>query len=204
MTCLKECIFVDIPAGDAKIIFVTQEGIRYTENALITPDTQGILDLRTPIHIQEIEVPQNGVDMTKIDIPSDSIFYKNIPQGLWLLYDKGKIFVYDMVAQQSILLPQEQEIISIVRWTQLGEYYFITDNNDVWRFDRYGRQKTEKITHSSLADKDLVWEQREGIITTKITLPGKERVFPRRLFWFEIEKKQYIFDGEKTFEIINT
>jgi hypothetical protein len=51
-----------------------------------------------------------------------------------------------------------------------GEYYFLTDDNEVWVFDRYGRQKIDKITHFSLNGQDLIWEQRDGSITTKLSL----------------------------------
>lgn len=95
MTCLKECVLTDIPAGSAEVILITQEGARYTENVLIAPDTQGILNIRSPIHIQEVKSPKNQENMINIDSPPESIFYKNTPQGLWLLYDKGRIFVYD-------------------------------------------------------------------------------------------------------------
>jgi hypothetical protein len=60
------------------------------------------------------------------------------------------------------------KIRSAVRGIQDGAYYLITDADEVLLFDRYGRQKTEKVTHSLLQEKDLIWELRDGHITTKL------------------------------------
>jgi hypothetical protein len=70
-------------------------------------------------------------------------------------------------------------------------------------FDRYGRQKTEEITHSVFGEQDIIWESRDGAITSKLMIQGKERVFPGRIFWFIHQEKTYLFDGENIFEIIN-
>jgi len=54
MSCSKECIFTDIPAGDAQITFTTQSGTQFNEHATILPDTQGNIDMRMPIRVKEI------------------------------------------------------------------------------------------------------------------------------------------------------
>ena len=56
----------------------------------------------------------------------------------------------------------------MARGIQEGTYYLITDTNEIFLFDRYGRQKTEKVTHSILQDQDLTWELRNGDVTTKL------------------------------------
>ncbi|MEI6711450.1 MAG: hypothetical protein WCK88_04570 [bacterium] len=60
------------------------------------------------------------------------------------------------------------KISSVARGIQEGTYYLITDTNEIFLFDRYGRQKTEKVTHSILQDQDLTWELRNGDVTTKL------------------------------------
>jgi hypothetical protein len=84
-----------------------------------------------------------------------------------------------------------------------GIYFLITETDTVFVFDRYGRQKTAEITHSILGERDIVWEYRDGVITSKLMTQGKERVFPGRLFWFPYQENTYLFDGKNIFEIIN-
>ncbi len=206
LDCKKECTFVDIPAGDARVTFVTQSGAQLSEQISILSDTRGSIDMRIPIRVKEIalsEVVKNVWDISKIDIDPESIFYQNTTQGLWLFYKKGLLFLYDVNSGQNILLENDMKVRSVARGMQEGTYYLTTDANDVFFFDRYGRQKTEKVTHSLLRDQDLVWELRDEDVTTKLLIGGKERIFFGRLFWFMSSDKQYLFDGEKVFEIIN-
>lgn len=206
VTCSKECIFSDIPAGDTEVTFITQAGAQQNEKIVIRGDTQWIIDIRMPIRVKEIplaEIPKNQSTSVPTDIVPQSIFYTNTVQGLLLFYDKGLLFLHDSWAQQNILLTTGFNIRSALRGVESGTYYLITDANEAVLFDRYGRKKTEKITHSLLKDKDLIWELRDGKVTTKLMLWGRERIFFGRLFWVESGEKYYLSDGEKILEIIN-
>ncbi len=204
--CVKECIFSDIPAGDARVIFTDHMGATQSEKVIITADTQWVIDMRMPIRVREVMVEKiikNQNDISKTDIIPGSILSANTVQGLWLFYDKWLLFLYDASTQQKILLSNTTKIRAVARWMQDGVYYFTTDTNEVEIFDRYGRQKTEKVTHSDFKDQDLIWEIRNGEVTTRLVSGEKTRVLFGRLFWFLIEEKPYLFDGEKVFEIIN-
>lgn len=52
--CDKECVFRDIPAGDAEVVLYTESGAEQREKILIMPDTKGSMDMRTPIRTQKI------------------------------------------------------------------------------------------------------------------------------------------------------
>jgi len=206
VSCIKECAFSDIPAGNAEIVLYTKDGIQWREEVLITADTMWTIDLRLPIRLKEIvykEVDNNIWSVIDSELDMESVFYRNTVQGLWLFYDKGIPFIYDIWSRQKILLENKTRVRSVVRWIEEGVYYLMTENNEVMVFDRYGRRETVIIDHSSLDGQDIVWEIREGMITSKLVIQGEERVFPGRLFWLIDEEKSYLFDGEKVFEIIN-
>jgi hypothetical protein len=64
-SCAKECIFTDIPAGDAELILYTKSGTQQREKIVIMPDTKGNLDMRLLIRTQKVTL-----DNTLPNIPN--------------------------------------------------------------------------------------------------------------------------------------
>jgi hypothetical protein len=56
--CSKECLFTDIPAGDARATFIAHSGAQFVEKISILPDTQGIIDMRIPIRVRELSISE--------------------------------------------------------------------------------------------------------------------------------------------------
>lgn len=54
VTCHQECRFIDVPAGDATILFRTANGEKFQEKVVILPDTTGTIDLRMPIRVRTV------------------------------------------------------------------------------------------------------------------------------------------------------
>ncbi len=184
--CNKECIFTDVPAGDAYVVFRTVSGEQWQEKIVILSDTTGIIDLRMPIEVQTVssqEIGLTDIQTPSTDIPAGSIVSQNIIQGLWLWYDNAQLFLYDVASRQNILLSNLGTIRMAVRGLKDGEYYLINTKNEVVLFDRYGRQKTDLVTQTSLDNQKIIWEQRESGITSKVLIGAEERVFFGRLFW---------------------
>jgi hypothetical protein len=94
MSCVKECIFTDIPAGDAEIIFYTDSGVQQYEKILILPDTTGSIDRRLLIRTRKITLP-NTFNQDVGDTDRASVFFQNTSQNISLFYDKGILFLYD-------------------------------------------------------------------------------------------------------------
>lgn len=82
-----------------------------------------------------------------------------------------------------------------IRGLNEGEYYLVSEKNEVFLFNRYGRKKTEAITEVSLENKHIIWEQHGDDITSKVVIDGQERVFFGRLFWAKFGQNTYLFDG---------
>ena len=102
----------------------------------MAPRTAGDIDMRSQIRIQDIS---QSISHSTIgaSAPSGLILYENTTQGLWLLGDRGVESVYDIQDRQSSILPKNLVAQSIVRGLQPGEYYIVTDANEVWMYDRY-------------------------------------------------------------------
>lgn len=202
----KECIFSGLPRGDAEILFIGDNRTFEPEHIVIEPATQGTLNLRSVILVKEvIDRVWIGLIAQKThtlpgDISPGSIFYENTLQGLFLFWNNGIVFFYDTSGKQSIMLPQNLMVQSIVRGVQEGTYYLTTAQNEIWLYDRYGREKTQKVLHSTIPNADLIWEDMQ----TRLKIGKNEQVLPGRVFWFVYNTKNYLFDGEKVFEIINT
>lgn len=206
VSCSWKCVLTDIPAGEARVMLSDRVGTQSIEMIDIKPDTQGVIDIRMPIWVREIlpsEVLENWEINLELPIKTESIFSDNTFQGLWLFYDVWIPFLYDAASRQTLLMPNDSRILSAFRGIQEGEYYLVTHSNDVLFYDRYGRKKTEKVTHSMVSESDLIWENHDGNITTRLRIWDKERVLYGRFFWHNVENKYYLFDGNKIFEIIN-
>ncbi len=107
VNCNQECRFIDIPAGDATILFRTANGEQFQEKVSIMPDTIGTIDLRMPIRVRTVsrdEIGKSGVLSPDESVMKESIFYADTLQGLWLWYKNGNLFLYDAEARQNILL----------------------------------------------------------------------------------------------------
>lgn len=207
LLCSEKCSFSDIPAGESEVLFFNENGLERSERMFILPDTQGSIDMRQAIRIKDVTISQTlekTDSLINAGINQASVIYRNDIQDLLLFYDKGFLFIYDGWLQQNILLPTHLKIRSVVRWMQDGVYYLTNEVNEVLIFDRYGRQKTEVVTHSAFWNDDIVWGIWDEGVISKLMISGQERKFPERIFWFIINQKSYLFDGNNVFEIINS
>lgn len=114
VSCDKECVFRDIPAGDAEIVLYTASGAEQRERILIMPDTKGSMDMRLPIRTQKVTL-ENTLNREIVDIDLASVFFQNTVQGLALLYVKGVLFLYDASAGQRILIGNDLKVRTVVR-----------------------------------------------------------------------------------------
>jgi hypothetical protein len=118
VSCIQECIFTDIPAGNAELTLYTQSGDNQRKEILIMPDTKGNIDVRMPIRTQKVTLDASRSDIlgSKMkDIDPASVFFRNTLQGLALFYDKGITFLYDASDDQRTLLGNDFRVRAIFR-----------------------------------------------------------------------------------------
>lgn len=205
IACAKECRFLDIPAGRATVVLTNKTGVQTRETFVVAPDTAWEIDLRESIRIVAVGLDDLEVEkwiLVSAWIPDIGRAYSNNIQGLFLIYQNGTLFLYDTSFQQKILLPQAYQFLSVFRGVGVGEYYLVTNWDEVVFFDRYGQKKTEIVTRSTIKNMEIRWVKSGDDTMTYLTIGDKERSLFGYVFWYILGEKVYLFDKWKIFDII--
>lgn len=198
--CSQYCVFDRLPSGDAVITVFSQEATTRTR-VLILPDTVGDLDFRPAFQIIPLTPIETEEYVTVFSDDEKKLLTGTIEeisrtQWLVLLRHNRENIIYDIITQQTHLVPFSSRIAHVARGSELGSYLVWTEGA-VMSWDRYGRTATQPLTEFTHNGYIFTWIGDE---TTIATSQGKEAV---DWHWSPLfaGEKMYITNGQGIQEV---
>jgi hypothetical protein len=179
-TCVRECFFDRIPAGDATVTFM-EKNVPNRTQIFIEPDTEWTLNLRPAFTtvslerdaVEKLQVPALSSEERK-GIPG-SLQDINIVQGLLISQVNREKSLYDSTTKQLIPLPIAWTPIYVARG-EIGGLYIFWTQDGITFWDRYGRTKTQIQTELIYERYTFSWPglDKTRIVRSdgEITIPG--------------------------------
>jgi len=198
--CAERCTFSRLPSGDATITVFSGE-LPLRARVLILPDTVGELDFRPPFQVlpvddEELNASFRTISEEEKKLLTGTIEYTSRTQGIVLIRNNRENIVYDLLAQQTVLLPSSDRLRHIARGEAEGSY-LIWDEKGVTLWDRYGRTPTQTLPELTYRGYTMTWKADE----TSITRDNGKQILPG--YWSPLftGEKMYITDGQEVREI---
>jgi hypothetical protein len=195
-TCIRECFFDRLPAGDGTIIFATEDNASSRTQIYIAPDTQGTINLRPAFTLVSVEPSLTSQLRAPLFSPEERdtlpwiIEVTNDIQGLFIFQGNGNYFLYDHTTKQSMLLPVKVLPYHVALSETPGQYLLWTDEG-VMVWDRYGRTPMQYKNDSTHNGYTFTWSKKAS---TRLTSPAGEVILSG--YWSPLF-------GQKIFSITN-
>lgn len=195
--CSNTCIIDHIPHGDALISFSWNEAPT-SRKIFITPDTDGVLDVRPKFSISRIDEEVLNAYKKEYSfegVPGE-IMLTNFLQGISWIFVWEILALFDHETGQSFIPPFDGYPEFVVRGEEEGQYITAFPEGYI-TWDRYGREILKKIPLLPYKWYEFTRDENDTFISGK----GETQMIDWIWLPFFVKDKVWITDGKEVREV---